>query len=102
MPAGNNSRHTNERMIARDGSQIDAASCGNVTAVITAAYPGIPRLQIGQCRTLARWTLHMASAPAHSDWQPQSNSQLQTLMKKRQVTTNDTPNGRSLDRTPRL
>ena len=102
MPAGNASRHTIKRIIGRDGSQTDAASCGNVTAIMTAAYPGIPRLQIGQCRTLARWTLHMASAPAQSDWQPQSNSQLQRLMKNRQVTVKEIANGSSRSFTAEL
>ena len=95
MLRGNNNRQTTIRVVRSNGIQMDAAACGAVTAAMTAAYPGIPRLQIGQWGRFAACTLHSASAPAQRERHPHSNIQSQILMKKRQVTANEIANGTS-------
>ena len=95
MPNGNSNKQTTIRVRRSNGIQIDAAACGTVTAAMTAAYPVIPRLQIGQWGRLAAWTLHSASAPAQRERQPHSNIQSQILMKNRQVTANEIATGTS-------
>ena len=68
-------------------------------AIMTAAWPGDPWAQNGQCLACAMWMLHIMLEPAHSERHPHLKIQLHRLMKNTESTTSDNASGDHLENT---
>lgn len=93
MAVGKSAKQPSVRSVRLHRVPNAKAICGAQTTTKTKAYPGMPRVQKGQCGAVAAWTLQAAAAPAQSERQPQANHQLHTSMKKMPVTIAETANG---------